>query len=305
MSGGINGAHEVFSGILTTSVNSYLSAFSSVINQFTQWGQWLFAGLLVINMMWFWLWLAFEKGEFDQALAQFLKKFLTTLIFYTLMIKHDWLMSLLESAQSMGQTLTHAPSDPSSIVSDGIALGNVILAPIKSLNIFKISFGSIIVLIVYLINIFVFLSIALRLAAALIEITALITVSSFFLGFAALSATEKIAHNMLELIIANCAKLLGLYLVIGTGMHVVVQIGNSIPPLEATFDDYWWLLSSILLFWSLSKTLPDLLSRVVGIAVSNDSHLDSVALTTVATNYATKYASIKTNAVKSLVDRFS
>jgi len=305
MSGGVFETHAGLSGILTSSVSSYLSAFAGFQNQFQQWGQWLFAGLLVINMMWFWLWLAFERGEFDQALVQFLKKFLITMVFYTLMIKHDWLMSLLESAQSMGQTITHAPSDPSSIVSDGIALGNVILTPIKSLNIFKISFGSIIVLVVYVVNGFVFLSIALRLAVTLIETAGLITVASFFLGFAALSATSKIAHNMLELIIANCAKLLGLYLVIGTGMRVVVSIGNSIPPLEASFDDYWWLLSSILLFWALSKSLPDLLSRVVGIAVSSDSHLDSVALTMAAANYATKYAGVKKDVVKSLVNKFS
>jgi P-type conjugative transfer protein TrbL len=270
--------HPVLTGALSTSVSGYLSALGGLVTQFTQWGQWLFCGLLVINMMWFWVWLAFEKGEFDQAVVQFLKKFLTTMIFYTLMIKHDWLMSVLQTAQFMGQTLTHSPSDPSSIVSDGIALANVVLEPVKSFNLFNITFGAIIILVVYLVIVFVFMSIALRLAATLIETTALISVSSFFLGFAALSATSKIAHNMLESIIASCAKLIGLYVVIGAGMHVILNIAALLPQQEGSFDDYWWLLTSVLLFWSLSKSLPDHLARIVGFTLSNDSHLDTAAL---------------------------
>lgn len=287
----------VLSGALSTSVSSYISALTGFVTQFTQWGQWLFCGLLAINMMWFWLWLAFEKGQFDQALVEFLKKFLVTMIFYTLMIKHEWLMSLLQSAQSMGQTLTQSPSDPSSIISDGISLANLVLEPVKSFNIFKITFGAIIILVVYLVIIFVFMSIALRLAATLIETTALISVSSFFLGFAALSATSKIAHNMLESIIASCAKLLGLYLVIGTGMHVILNIAALLPKQEGSFDDYWWLLSSVLLFWSLSKSLPDHLAKIVGFAVSSDSHMDTAALTMTAV----KYGSMKKSVVKSLI----
>ena len=289
--------NTVLNGALSTSVSSYLSALTEYATQFTQWGQWLFCGLLVINMMWFWLWLAFEKGEFDQALAQFLKKFLIAMIFYTLMIKHEWLMSLLQSAQSMGQTLTQSPSDPSSIISDGISLANVVLEPVKSFNIFKITFGAIIILVVYLVIVFVFMSIALRLAATLIETTALISVSSFFLGFAALSATSKIANNIIEAIIANCAKLLGLYLVIGTGMRVILNIAALLPQQETNFDDYWWLLTAVLLFWSLSKSIPDLLARIVGFAVSNDSHVDSAALTMTTV----KYASMKKNIVKSFI----
>lgn len=278
--------NSVLDGALSTSVSNYLSALTGFAGQFTQWGQWLFCGLIVINMMWFWLWLAFEKGEFDQALVQFLKKFLTAMIFYTLMLNHQWLMSMLQSAQSMGQTLTQSPSDPSSIVNDGIALANKVLAPVKSFNFFKIDFGAIIIIIVYLVIIFVFISIALRLAVTIIETTALISVSSFFLGFAALSATSKIAHNVLEAIIANCAKLLGLYLVIGTGMRVILNIEVLLPQQETSFDDYWWLLTAVLLFWALSKSLPDLLARVVGFAVSNDSHMDSAALTMAAVQYS-------------------
>ena len=278
--------NSVLSGALSTSVSSYLSALTGFASQFTQWGQWIFCGFLVINMMRFWLWLAFEKGEFDQALVQFLKKFLITMIFYALMINHQWLMSMLQSAQSMGETLTQSPSDPSSIMNDGIALANKVLAPVKSFNILKITFGAIIIIVVYLVIIFVFMSIALRLAATIIETTALVAVSSFFLGFAALSATSKIAHNMLEAIIANCAKLLGLYLVIGTGMRVILNIEVLLPQQETSFDDYWWLLTAVLLFWSLSKTLPDHLARIVGFAVSNDSHMESAALTMATAQYA-------------------
>jgi len=288
----------MLNGALTATMQSYLTAFQNDATQFTQWGQWIFCSLLTINIVWFWLWLAFQKGEFDENLAVFLRKFFITLIFYTLMMQHQWLLSMLESVQSMGQTLTHSPTDPSSIVSDGIALANMVLAPVKSFNIFKITFGAIIILVVYLVIIFVFISIALRLTLTIIETTALITLSSFFLSFAALSATSKIANNMLEAILANCVKLLGIYLVVGTGIHVIVGLANQLPLEETSFDDYWWLLSAVLLFWMLSKELPDQLTRIVGFAVSSEGNHTSA---TVLSMTAVQHAKTPVNFVKSLI----
>ena len=293
---GMSGMNEM-NGVLSAAVNEYLMALGHLSAQFTQWGKMLFCGLLVINMMWFWVWLGFQKGEFDQGLVIFLKKFFIMLVFYTLMINHQFFMSLLQSAQVMGKTLTHGDSDPSSIISDGIALSNQLIRPILSFNLFKITFGVINIMICYFIILFVFMTVALRLAVALIETTALITVSSFFLGFAALSATSKIAHSMIEAIIASCVKLVGLYLVIGTGMAVIQHLAQFIPAHEATFDDYWWLLSVVLLFWCLSKSLPDLLARLVSVVVSNDSHVDTAALVMTGV----KYASMRKSVIKDLI----
>ena len=284
-------------GALTTAMQSYISAFNADAAQFTQWGQWIFCGLLTINMMWFWLWLAFQKGEFDENLAVFLKKFCITLIFYTLMMQHQWLLSILQSVQSMGQTLTHAPSDPSSIVNDGIALGNQVLNQVVPINLFNITIGSIIIFLVYLVIVLVFIDIALRLALATIETTALVALSSFFLSFAALDATSKIANNMLEAIIANSVKLLGIYLVVGTGMHVIVGLANQLPAQETSFDDYWWLLAAVLLLWMLSKQLPEQLARIVGFAVSSDDR----ASTAVISMGVTQHTRTAVNLAKSLI----
>ena len=276
----------ILTGAISTATSNYLMYLSHVSAQFTHWGQTLFVSLITLNMMWFLLWLAFQKGEFDQNLVEFLKKFFMALLFYTLMIKHEWLLSLLQSAQQMGETLTQGKTDPSSIVNDGLWIACSIIEPIKAFNIFSLTFGTIIILVTYLTVIFVCLTVALRLAVTLIETTALIVVSSFFLSFAALSATSKIANNILEAIMANCAKLLGLYLVIGTGMNVIINLVNQLPQTESTFDDYWWLLSVVLLFWMLSKSIPDLFARIIGFAPSNDSHVDSAAIAMSVVKYS-------------------
>lgn len=285
-------------GALTIATQDYLSVFNSYATQFTQWGQWIFCGLLVINMMWFWLWLAFEKGEFDQALVQFLKKFFITMIFYTLMMKHDWLFSLLSTAQDMGKTITGGECDPSSIINNGIWISIKLLKPVHSFGLTNIGFGLINIIVTYFVVLFVFITVALRLSLVIVETTALISVSSFFLGFAALSATSKIANNILEAIIANCVKLLGIYLVVGTGMKVILNLANMLPQTEGSFDDYWWLLSAVLLFWEISKSLPDLLARIVGFAVSDHSHMDTAALVMASTRHSGMAKDIAKNIAK-------
>ena len=288
---------NVMSGALSESVNQYLAYFASLTNQFTEWGQWLFGGLLVINMMWFWLWLAFQKGELDQGLVEFLKKLFMALFFYTLMLHHQWFISVLQTAQVMGTTLTHGSCDPSSIVAEGLAVANKITDTALSFNVFKLSFAMLIIFITYVVTVFSFITIALRLAVLLIETMALILVSSFFLGFAALSSTSKIANNIIDAILANCAKLMGLYLIISAGVQTINHLVNSLPLLNTSFDDYWWLLSTVLLFWAVSKSFPDLLGQIVTLVLSNDRHVDSGGLVSASM----RYSGYSKNIIKKLI----
>ena len=107
------------------------------------------------------------------------------------MIHPAWLGSVLHTAQSMGNHLVHAPIDPSSLISQGIGLGNQFLMPVTKSSLMTMGLGIIIIAVVYLVVLFVFISIALDLALTLIVTTALISISTFFLGFAALGATTS------------------------------------------------------------------------------------------------------------------
>src|SRR5262249_48546130 len=200
--------------IVTQAANSYIHIFSGYVQQFLHWGQWLFFSLLTINVVWLALWYAFDRHALAETLPSFLKKFFVMSFFYTVMIHPAWLGSILHTAQSMGQSVVHAPIDPSSIIAQGLGLGNKLLIPVSHSSLLTMGFGIIIIAVVYLVVLFVFIHIALDLALTLITTTALISIATFFLGFAALGATHQIARQTVEVILANCVKLLGMYCVV-------------------------------------------------------------------------------------------
>jgi type IV secretory pathway TrbL component len=72
--------------ILTTAAQSYMTTFSGYVNQFLQWGQWLFFSLLVINIVWMALWCAFDRHSFSESMPSFIKKFFVITVFYTIMM---------------------------------------------------------------------------------------------------------------------------------------------------------------------------------------------------------------------------
>lgn len=273
--------------ILTTATDSYITTISGFVSQFTQWGQWLFYSLLTINIVWMCLWYAFDKESFSASMGSFIKKFFTICLFYTILMNHSWLTSLLQSATTMGSTLTGAQTDPSSIISEGIGIANKVIAPVSGTGLLSISFSAIIILIVYVIIIFVFLSIALQLALTLIITTALITFSTFFLGFAALSATTQIARNTLDVILSNCMKLLGIYLVVACGSKTIINVTNSIQTSTVSnFDSYVWLLSVVILFWLVAKNLPEQIAKIVSNHVQESHGHETASMAIAASQYS-------------------
>lgn len=277
--------------ILTTASQSYIKTFSGFVDQFISWGQELFFILLSINIAWMCLWYAFDKSSIAAGLSAFLKKFAMILIFYTIMVNPAWLMELLRSVVTMGTSLTHFPVDPSSIINSGIALGNKIISPVSDTGLLTGGFSLIFLTVVYGIILYVFVNIALDLALTMIITSALISMSSFFLGFSALGATSQIARNTLDVILGNCVKLLGIYLVVAAGSNTITTIATHIPTTAAQIksvglDPYIWLVAATLLFNLVAKNLPSQLARIISISVHENHGTDAAALALTALNIA-------------------
>ncbi|OAI45999.1 hypothetical protein AYO45_01955 [Gammaproteobacteria bacterium SCGC AG-212-F23] len=277
--------------ILTRASESYMATFHGYVEQFRQWGLWIFISLVTINMVWMCLWYAFDRHSFSESMPSFIKKFFVISFFYTLMLNPSWLMDILKTAQAMGSTLTHMPIDPSSLVSAGVALGNKIITPIQQSSLLTAGFSLIVLSIVYLIILFVFISIALDLAVTLIITTALISVASFFLGFAALGVTTQIARQTLDVILGNCVKLLAIYLVVAAGSQTMTMIAGFIPTdadqlKQSGLDVYAWIVTASMLFWLIAKNLPNQLARMVTGAIQETRGIDAAALGISAVHYA-------------------
>ena len=262
--------------IVTNAANSYLHIFSGYLHQFLQWGQWLFFSLFTIHLVWMALWYAFDRHTLVETLSSFLKRFFVISFFYTLMIHPAWLGSVLYTVQAMGQTLVKAPIDPSSIIAQGVGLANKLMVPVSHSSLLTMGFGILIIAVVYLVVLFVFISIALDLALTLITTTALISMATFFLSFAALSATHPIARQTLDVILANCVKLLGIYLVVAAGSQTIASVALSVPSEVKTLDPYAWIVAVVLLFWLLAKNLPLQLAKIFS-GVMSDTHGENAA----------------------------
>lgn len=271
---------------ISTAAHSYIQTFSGFVNQFTQWGQWLFGLLFAVNFIWLMLWYAFDKESLTQGLSHFIKRFFIVMLFYTIMLHPQWLLSVLQTVEHMGSQLTHQPIDPSSIIAQGIGIANKIIVPVAKSSFLTLGFGGLVILVVYVVILFTFISVALELALTLIMTTALISVSTFFLGFAALNATSQIARQTLDVVLANCIKLLGIYLVVAAGAKTITTITQSIPESLVSFDPYVWIVAASLLFWLLAKNLPNQLARMVSGTIQETHGTDVAALTLSAIRYA-------------------
>ena len=287
------------SQVLTAATQDFIHIFNGYFTDFFKWGQWLFFALLTINLVILCLWYAFDRESFTDGVGQFIRKFFGITLFYTLMMHHSWLLQLAESTTSMGKTLTGAEVDPSSIVGTGIAIANNVWSTVKSFNPFTITSGVFLMIITYVVILFSFISIGLQLAVTMIITQLLIIISTFFLGFGAISATTQIARNTLDVILANCVKLLGIYMVVGAGSQVISKIENVINNNMNNIDMYWWLLSGVLLFWLLSKNLPEQLAKIVS-GVVQETHGHSSAAIAMA---AFQYAAIANRGISALTSK--
>jgi len=272
--------------IFANTINQCIAIFSSYIAQFLAWGQLIFYSLLTINIVWLTLWYAFDKNSFVSSIADFIKRFFVIALFYTIMTKHNWLIELLQTADVMGQTLTKLPLDPIAIIANGIVIANKIVFPLQQASLLTAGFGLLVAFTAWLTVTFSFIGIALYLSLTLITTTALIVISTFFLGFGALNATHSIARRALDAILTNCVKLLGTYLAVGVGAQTIEAIAKSIPEKLLSFDAYTWIIAACLLLLVIVKKLPEQLARVVSGCIQEEHNTDNSTLAVSALHHA-------------------
>ena len=275
---------------ITQATTSYMEAFAGFVSQFIAWGQHIFFSLLLINFVWLGLNYAFDKTSIVEGFSDFLKRFAIMGFFYALLCNPSWMESLLNSATAMGFNLSHVIIDPSSLISIGIGLANKIIQPVSHTGILDLDFGVIFAMIVYVGIIFCFISVAIELAITLIITCALVCISPLFFGFAALSATHQIARQTLDVVIANCIKLLGIYLCVAAGLSTINYVESIVPSTAGTLDDYCWVLACVVLFWQISKQLPPQLARIISGGLRENQHADAAAIALSAVGMASSFS---------------
>jgi P-type conjugative transfer protein TrbL len=255
--------------LITYLINQYTTIFSGFFSQFLNWGNWLFYSFATIAMVWFCLWQAFEKPTAVASMPEFLKEFFLIAFFYTIMINAaNWLSSIVDSAQTMGQQLTHQSIDPASIIQQGLTIANQILAPIKNSSAAATGLGTDLILMAYLSTLTAFIAVALDLAITLLTTTFFITVSGLFLAFGVFGFWRRVAGRTLDVVIGYSFKLLALYITIYAGSDVFIQLANNLPHDQVTtFDVYVWVSAAALLFWltafCLSKKVAGLFFQAI------------------------------------------
>lgn len=250
--------------IITTAINNYNSIFASYLNQFLEWGKWLFYSCAIIAIVWLCLWRAFDYSSFHSAMAGFIKEFFVITFFYTVMINAGpWLYSLVNTASSMGTTLAQQKVDPASIIAQGFAIANAILVAANNTSFLVNEFSILITSASYAIILFVFFAVALNLAATIILNSILISVASMSLAFAVFPFTRSVAHKTLDLVVANSIKLLVLYVTIAAGNGLITKIAEFIPTDTITsFDTFGWVVVSCLLFWIVAQQIPKRIAEI-------------------------------------------
>jgi P-type conjugative transfer protein TrbL len=250
--------------IITTTINSYNKIFAGYLNQFLQWGEWLFYSCLIISIVWLCLWKAFDSYSFQDAMSGFIKEFFVIAFFYTVMINAGpWLSSIVDTATTMGTNLAQQKVDPASIIAQGFAIANALMAAANNTSFLINAFSVLIASASYVIILFVFFSIALDLAVTIILNSILISIASMSLAFAAFPFTRSVARKTLDLVVVNSIKLLVLYIGIAAGSGLLVKIAELIPSDKiTTFDTFGWVVVSCLLFWAIAKYIPKNIAKI-------------------------------------------
>lgn len=270
-------------GLLTTTVNFYAKAFLGYIHQFLQWGEDFFYVGLVITIVWMCLWNAFDKNSFQDSMPNFIKEFFIIALFYTIMLNaQSWLGSIVNTSSYMGQILTKSAIDPSSIMSQGLAIAGKIAIIADNTSMLKEFFGILLLFTAYIVVFFTFASIALELSLILILNYLLIGMSGFLLAFAVFPFTRSIARKTLDLVMANSIKILVIYIVVGASTSIFDMISKILPSDPASkvtsFDTYSWVVLASLLFWILAKNIPTQISRIFSDVIQETRGTNAAAL---------------------------
>lgn len=250
--------------LITQLINQYTEAFAGDYNQFLNWGNWLFYNFATIAIVWLCLWRAFDQSALTETMAGFLKEFFLIAFFYTVMIHAaSWLSSIVDTAQAMGQQLTHQTIDPGSIIQQGLTIANQVLAPIKNSAGANLTIEATIIIVTYLLVLTGFIAVALNLAITLLITTFMISFAGFCLAFGSFSVTRGIARRCLDTLMSYSFKLLALYLVVNAGSGIFTELAAYLPKDQViSFDVYGWTIAATLLFWLTAHYIPNQVKKL-------------------------------------------
>jgi P-type conjugative transfer protein TrbL len=250
--------------IITQLINQYTQTFSSYYHAFLNWGNWLFYSFSTIAIVWICLWREFERNSLSESLPSFLKEFFLIAFFYTIMINAGtWLASIVDTAQTMSQQLTHQSIDPASIIQQGLTIANRVLSPLKNSAALTHTVGAVIIITAYLITLLAFIVVAIHLAVTFTMTTFLVVLSAMSLAFGSFAATRRIALRTLDAVTAYSFKLLTLSLVINAGAGIFKQLAEYLPLDQVDdFDVYGWVIAATLLFAISAYYLPRQILRL-------------------------------------------
>jgi P-type conjugative transfer protein TrbL len=276
------------SAIITTTVKTYIGAFSGYTNQFLTWGKEFFLISVVISIVWMCLWNAFDKHSFNESMPKFIKEFFIISLFFTIMLfAKDWLGTLPKSADAMGHAFGLTKVDPSSIIDQGIAIANSISGISKNVGLLDKIYAAIILGIANVIVLFAFFSIALDVAITILTIYFFIAISGFSLSFAAFSFTRSIARKTLDIVVANSMKLATIYLIVAAGSDIFNQIASELKNVgEDFFTPVYCAVAASLLFWLIAKNIPSQVAKVFSDVVQETKGTDAAALAMATVGYA-------------------
>lgn len=225
--------------------------------------------LALIQVVWTIGWLTLKGQELDSIVATALKQILIIGFFYALVLNGgQWIPKVLNSFKGIGaEAGVIATLDPGSIMDQGLYVAYAVLKAGADIGFITHPFGAIMAVIVACVITFSYVLIAADLLVTLITAYCLIAVSSLFFAFGVSSLTSPMAKNLIQKSIAVGLKLMGIYVIVGTGTGLALTWSSYLTT-SANTDTYYisWLsvAGATLIFWLLTKNIPAVLSSLAG-----------------------------------------
>lgn len=257
------------SEIMTSILNDFIAATAVWYDELFPIAKGLFWLLAAIEITWSAMWWTVERDDLMAIIAAFLRKIVTLMFFYTLLLYfREWSYLVLESFAEAGRRASGLPKlDPSTVLDQGIALGNIILRQVFDAGLLQLG-AAIIVAIAGLIVFLAFVVIAVQLMLTLVEAYFVLGAGVFLMGFAGSRFTAPFASRFLSFAVGIGVKLFVIHLVVGVGTFVVAR---WTPLLEQSGQDLAALLQIVggaLVYAFLAWSIPNLAGSAMNGAVS-------------------------------------
>jgi type IV secretion system protein TrbL len=257
------------SEIMTSIVNDFVQATAVWYDELFPIAKGLFWTLAAIEITWSAMWWMLEREDPMSMIAAFLRKIVTLMFFYTLLLYfRDWSYLVLESFAEAGRRASGlAKLDPSTVLDQGIALGNILLRELFDAGLLGLG-AAIIVAIAGFIVFLAFVVIAIQMMLTLVEAYFVLGAGVFLMGFAGSRFTAPFASRFLSFAVGIGVKLFVIHLVVGVGTFMVTR---WTPLLEQSGRDLASLLQIVggaLVYAFLAWSIPNLAGSAMNGAVS-------------------------------------